>query len=1523
MSKNIDDRVVSMGFDNREFKKGAADTTKTLSHLEASISNAGTSSGLGSLSTAAIGVGSKFSALGTIATGALLSIGAKAVQLGENLIKSIAIDPITQGYSEYELKINSIRTMLASGKDKNGMAVDLAEVNKQLEALNKYSDQTIYSFSDMTSNIGKFTNAGVDLETSVNAIKGIANAAALSGASSNEASRAMYNFAQALSSGSVKLIDWKSIDLANMGTVEFKQQLINAAVAAGTLEKSTDGMYKVTTEAVGTTIELTSATKGWNESLTHQWLTSEVLIDTLGDYADSTTDIGKRATEAATKVRTWSALMETTKESVGSGWSTTFEIIFGDFDEATDLYTGLSSVIKGMVEATSDGRNKILSDWDKFGGRIALLETIKTVWQDIVLVATEVKRAFSSVFPPITGKRLAELTENLIDFVKSIKFSRSFLVDLWVLFRGIFSLISLGWSGLKFIFDVIVIAFKEILTFLPEGNKFMDFAKKIAMFFIDLKNSTDKSDYFAKQLEVVRVAIKTFADKIRLYINTLTAGGVEGLPKILQNIIGMFSSFKLPEFSKSGEGGESGLSLFMKKITDTFEKAKPIFTSAGTFISETFGKIKKVIGEAWGTASFTFGMEAITEVISDLFKMLLTGAFWLTLKKLVDSFTGIADSASGMLKGVTGILDGVKDSLKAYQTQLKSKALLQIAIAIGLLTVSLIALTLINPQKLTAATIAITVLFANLAASFVLLEKQTGMNLNLLAVQLIGLSTAILLMTASLVIIANIEPEKLKQGLKGLGIVMTEVAAFALAITKINAKNFLAASAGINIFAIGILALIGDVVLLGTVDPAVIKAGLTAMAIVLAEIAAFAIIVSGAVSNADLISSGSTLLFMAYALNDMSKTIQTVGTMDQNALIQGLVGVASTLGIMVVAMKVMATPGVLLGAAAMLVMAASIAVFTPALVTLGMMPLANLGIALLALVGVFTIFGIAGVVLGPLTPVLISLAGAIALLGLSMFAVGAGLALAGLGMLLFATGLATLTAIGSAGVTVIVAMISGLAMLIPLVMTKVGEGMIELAKVIITGAPIIAEAIAAVVTQLIYLIGIELPKFIAVIITFILALQTQVLANMPKFIEAGMKITLAFLKGVEENIGPITEAFLGIITNFLTALAEKLPAYIKAGSDVIVAYMEGLREALPKLIDAGFKMIVDFINGLAEAIRVNTPILIEAITNLSNAVVDSLLLAFGISDGASLVGSNVAAWILRGMVVGFISMGFTVVEALLKVGTDMLNKFKEFFGVESPSTVMFEFAKNLIQGIINGLVSMYLTIETEIGSLLSKMWAPFEDISSDYLEVGINIANGIIDGIKSRIDAVVTTVENLANDALMGIQGFLKMNSPSKKFFEVGQNMGLGTVEGIASYSNKVADEAKHLGVAALSGMSSTMGQLTTSLSENIDSAPSITPVLDLSNIRTGAGTLASLLNQGQTYGLALASSERTNNALTNQNGSLISEGVTSNQSVVENRFDIRELVVRTEADIKAIALELKRLQETAVRGKGLRLVHS
>lgn len=375
MSKTIDEKVVEMRFDNKQFESGVKTTMSSLDRLKQSLNFQGVAKGFDNVSSAAKTVNMsplsngveairlKFSAFEVMAVTALANIANNAVNTGRRIAESLTIEPITTGFNEYELKMNSVQTIMA------GTGESLATVNGYLEDLNKYSDQTIYSFFDMTSNIGKFTNAGVKLDTAVLAMKGISNEAALSGANANEAARAMYNLSQAISMGYVQLIDWKSIENANMATAEFKNELLKTAVAAGTVKTAGNGLYNAGKKNL-------NMQAMFKDGLKDQWLTTEVLLGTLSKYADETTDLGKRAYAAAQDVKTLTQMSGVLKEAAQSGWAQTWEIIVGDFNEAKSFFTYLSNTFGDLIGKSADARNAFLKDsldsnWKKLTAKIS------------------------------------------------------------------------------------------------------------------------------------------------------------------------------------------------------------------------------------------------------------------------------------------------------------------------------------------------------------------------------------------------------------------------------------------------------------------------------------------------------------------------------------------------------------------------------------------------------------------------------------------------------------------------------------------------------------------------------------------------------------------------------------------------------------------------------------------------------------------------------------------------------------------------------------------------------------------------------------------------------------------------------------------------------------------------------------------------------------------------------------------------------------------------------------------------
>lgn len=421
MSREVEERVVQMTFENGQFESAAKQSLATVERIksETDLSKTAQAIAKSGMVEAVQRIEGAFTSFGGILRRKIFDqLADQVISSAKRLFNEIEIQPIQQGFDEYELKMGSVQTIM------NSTGESLNTVNRYLDQLNTYADRTIYSFSDMTSNIGKFTNSGVKLDDAVKAIQGISNEAALSGANANEASRAMYNFAQALSSGAVRLIDWKSIENANMATVEFKEQLIQTAEELGTLKKTSTSAWKTVGKK---NAEAFNATSRFNDSLQEQWLTSEVLIQTLAKYSDETTDLGQRAYAAAQDVKTFTQLIDTLKEASGSGWAETWQIIFGDFEEAKQLWTSVSNVIGDLISKQSESRNAMLQQWKDLGGRTLAIQGLADAFEVLRGFVSAAVRGFQEFFPALTGEKLFSWTQKFSDFMAALKEALPFI----------------------------------------------------------------------------------------------------------------------------------------------------------------------------------------------------------------------------------------------------------------------------------------------------------------------------------------------------------------------------------------------------------------------------------------------------------------------------------------------------------------------------------------------------------------------------------------------------------------------------------------------------------------------------------------------------------------------------------------------------------------------------------------------------------------------------------------------------------------------------------------------------------------------------------------------------------------------------------------------------------------------------------------------------------------------------------------------------------------------------------------
>ena len=693
----------------------------------------------------------RFNNMGIVGITIMQNLTNMAMQTGTSIVKAMSIQSVIDGYREYETQINSVQTILANTK-KEG--TNIAQVNSALDTLNTYADKTIYNFTEMTRNIGTFTAAGVDLQTSVNSIQGIANLAAVSGSSSLQASTAMYQLSQAIASGTVKLMDWNSVVNAGMGGQVFQDALIRTSEHLHTGAKAA-------IEAQGS----------FRESLQTGWLTVDVLTETLKQFslnvetaedyeqvmadlvsqgyteeeAKDIADMARTAMDAATKVKTFTQLIDTLKEELGSGWAMSWRIIIGDFEDAKALWTEVANVLQTAISNSSQLRNDMLKGWADLGGRTTMIEGFKNIFEAIVPILTKVSESFRELFPRTTSQQLYDLTVKFKDFTETLKPSEERLNQISRISKGLFSILSM------------------------------------------LKKS-------------VATIIKPIGD-------FLGSDGMKGLIDGLLEAAACFGDF----FSAMNEGAES--SGFFTKVTENLSNTLKGLSNPLSVIGEVIKDFAKMITDIAKVISESLGslFEWLTGNInfSDILTLIASGG----IVSVASNIDKLVESIQKFLKNIankqyTGFIDTLKTSLssffkelgasiQAFTMMVNTVSLVAIAGAIALLVHSIKVLTQLDFGLVLANLPVMAILIGTLVKNFKkLVVVIKGLNLKstiAASLAMVALAESLNLMAKAMQKMADIPFDKI---LQSLGSVIVVLKAMSVLLRKTDlSKKSLSASA--------------------------------------------------------------------------------------------------------------------------------------------------------------------------------------------------------------------------------------------------------------------------------------------------------------------------------------------------------------------------------------------------------------------------------------------------------------------------------------------------------------------------------------------------------------------------------------------------------------------------------------------------------------------------------------------------------------------------------------------------------
>ena len=1504
MSNEIDERIVQMQFNNQQFENGVKESLGTIEKLKkglqldesaknlAALQSAGDKFSLAGIANGVDTIASKFSAFGIMGITMLSNLTTAAVNAGTQIVKSLTIDPIFEGYGDYNRKLTSVQTITsATGKT-------IAEVEPFFSELDTYADKTIYNLDDMTSSLAKFTNAGVDLDKSVPAIKGIANMVALAGQDAGAAQVAMYNLSQSIAGGFLTTMDYRALNTANVATQEWKQNMVDGAVAAGTLIEVSDGMYQ---DTAGQIKEATSMQKLFTEELSSGWATTDVLLNVLGQYGDTTTDIGKKAQAAAQDVKSYGMMMETLKAAVGTGWTESFENIIGNLDESKVLWTGLTNVIGGFVDSTSASRNAILKFWKDNGGRDKLIKGISDAFSELSRILKPLKGAFDKVFPPMTGETLLKLSNNFADFLSNLKMGDKDLANLTRVASGFFSTLKLGEKGISLLFT----GLKKVLTWLqPLGSAILDITANFGDFVSGINRVTDSTSIFSFALGKISKTVSIASDTISNGFESIkqrtsdipdeVSKNFEKLSKVfdkLKNIdtsgIDAFIADIKKKFTSVDSAIEVGKSA-MEKIKGVMSKMAPFFKGVGDKLRELGQSLN--IDDILNIAK-TGGLLALISTVDSSLK-----AFTGSLTGFINSIKTITDNVGNFLKGITDILDSVRECLKAYQNDIKANTILKIAAAVGILAFAITMLSQIDPMALAAAVSALAVLLTELMGSMAAFEKIVNdkgfKSMMTLVVGLVGLAIAIQMLSDAVQVLSGLDLEKLATGMAGVTGLLVEMIGTAQFIGK-NSSGMVSAGIGLVLFAgsirmlttavidlsklsleqlakglgavislcvtltlimkngdfsgaglkmgVGLLLLAGAIGILayavadlGKMDVTQLGVGLLAVSVLMLAIVAFTRVVG---EGTGLIETGVAMVFIAGAMLIFSQAVQMLGSMPMEQLAAGMIAMAVGLAIMVGALEAL-PKDILVSAAAFLVMSVGLIAMAFAIQMLGSMSMDQIGTALVGLGGALLFLIVAVNAMNG------AIVGAAALLVVSVALIALAVALTILGALsLEKIGIALL---GLVAVLVVFA-VAALALtpiLIPMaalaaIMLVLGVAMIAI------GAAAIVMAIGMTMLSAVGMAGVGVMLAVVLAMTPLIALSPGLLLLGVALIGvsvgvmllgAGLLLLGAGLVSVAA-IGPEGVATLTKLGSLAVMISNFGAQILVAGAGLLLFGAGAMLAGVGSLI-GGLGLMV-----LSKALKDFMKLDFTSFTGMATfaaeilaASVMLLLAAPGLlAGGNALITFGVGA-VLAG--VGLKSITTNIMGTL-----DSLKQAPD--AVKNYGGAILSGVTALMNGINTAILTKGGTTKTVLIGICVQATTSINSQKYLFTNAGINVVDGFISGIKSRTSAAVEAAKAMALSAANATKSTLDIHSPSGVFEDFGMYSDQGFANGLLKYASLAVNAAKDLATATFTPV------MDMSLTNGFDtvgktfSTPPTSTVPEISNNLQNGGamqkTLASL----------------------------------------------------------------------------------
>lgn len=1326
MSQEVDSRVVEMRFDNANFEKNTKQTILTIDRLMEKLQFKGAEKGFEKLDAAAENVDfatmqtsldrleSKFSNLNIVATTALVNITNKFVDAGEKLVKSLSIDQVASGWDKYTEKTSNVQTIMNA----TGKSID--QVNGYLNKLMWYSDETSYSFSEMTSALSQMTAAGGNIDKMIPMIMGIANATADAGKTGFAFQSTIRNLTQSYSAGHLQLQDWKSLNLMGTATKALKQELIDTAVELGTLKKG----------------EVTIAS--FESSLQKKWANTEVMEKTFAKYASMMEaayeltqknpgmtssealeklsgqygELAERAALAAQQATSFGQAIDSTKDAVSSSWMKVFETFFGNKEEATDTWTELANrlydifvpPIEALNERLKDGLNsgwnkllenelgdqadvyaytmeqvalasgaiteKQISDAGSFGEAIkqgGISADLLKKGLDEAQASAEKMLTLSDAELKARGLEREEIEKQASAFEELNQKVQNGTLDLEGYSKQIRELsgrehlVQSLWNlmdAVSAIVKPIHEAFQDI--FPPKtGEEIKSFAQWLDSITKKLIISDDTAKKIKTTAEGVFSVLRVGKDILEGIISGVAR--VLNLTKPLADIL-LDAASAAGEFASEITKGLHPLDTIGTWVTNFVDAAAPVLYSFGSAADKIFTQFAEGAKDAFNE----FDPEKLNQFILGG----MGASMLVSIKGFLESIKSIGSSAKGIVGEIKESIESLGEVIDAWKSAKKADTLMTIAKAVALMAGSLAVLSMVKADRLGAAIGVLTVTFGELLGVMAVMAHLTknvqSLKLSVLAGGMVAVSAAVLVLSGALKVISSIDSDKLLGSVVALGGVMAELALVAVILSR-DGGRFTKGAAGMIAFAAGIRILASSVKALSGLNSSALTRGLVGVGALCAGLVVAAKTMNGVKFG---IGKGTGFVLMAASMEILQDAVAKFGEMDNEAVVRGLTSIGGALVIFVAAMNLL--KGGIGGAISLTMMAAAVNLLVPAFQGLGNLSWEAIGKGLLTIVGAFVVLGGAAVILSPVTPVIVALSLSLSALALSL---GALLALSSAAN--FVQNLASsLSLLNGLNFQVFLNGIKALAWTLVEFIAGVFQGLAEVASSLVTSIAKIIKAIcdaiilaAPSIGQALYVLGTTVIDTVVSLTEYIWEKIEPALNDLwTKFTTwAGSHNPLDPKNWGGQDKGVSAQTF---VLPFADILDE-----LKNGDSM----MAGIYQAFAGIgKNASEGMKEGQLDGKKEAA--------DASEEVANAVIETSKTTFD-SHSPSRVMAELGRYVTVGLAEG-IADPSALAQAkanMLNVASSIRSVFTTFWGIHSPSDLAASDSENILEGALLGI----------------------------------------------------------------------------------------------------------------------------------------------------------------------------------------------------------------------------------------------